>query len=75
MTLITCIGEALIDFLPLPGDGRTAGFGMHAGGSSLNVAVAAARLGRTTSDAICARTWRRRAWTCGGSSQRIHPPR
>jgi fructokinase len=46
MTLITCIGEALIDFLPLPGDGRTAGFGMHAGGSSLNVAVAAARLGR-----------------------------
>ena len=46
MTLIRCIGEALIDFLPLPGDGRTAGFGMHAGGSSLNVAVAAARLGR-----------------------------
>lgn len=44
MTLLTCIGEALIDFLPIEEDGRTVGFRMHPGGSLLNVAVAAARL-------------------------------
>lgn len=44
--LITCVGEALIDFLPIEEGGRTAGFRMHAGGSLLNVAMAAARLGQ-----------------------------
>ncbi len=45
-TLITCVGEALIDFLPIVEDQQTPGFRMHAGGSLLNVAVAAARLGQ-----------------------------
>lgn len=44
--LITCIGEALIDFLPINEGERTVGFRMHPGGSLLNVAVAAARLGQ-----------------------------
>lgn len=43
--LITCIGEILVDFLPLTEDGRTVGFRMHPGGSLLNVAVTVARLG------------------------------
>jgi len=43
--LITCVGEVLIDFLPIVEDGRTVGFRSHPGGSLLNVAVAAARLG------------------------------
>ncbi|MEO5885464.1 MAG: carbohydrate kinase [Candidatus Limnocylindrales bacterium] len=43
--LITCIGEILVDFLPMDEDGRTVGFRMHPGGSLLNVAVATARLG------------------------------
>lgn len=45
-SLITCMGEALIDFLPIVEHGRTAGFRMHPGGSLLNVAVAVARLGQ-----------------------------
>ncbi|MDQ3928505.1 MAG: carbohydrate kinase [Chloroflexota bacterium] len=43
--LITCMGEVLIDFLPIEEGGRTAGFKMHAGGSPFNVAVGLARLG------------------------------
>ncbi len=43
--LITCAGEVLIDFLPIVEDGQTVGFRSHPGGSLLNVAVAAARLG------------------------------
>ena len=43
--LITCMGEILIDFLPVDEGGRTVGFRMHPGGSLLNVAVATARLG------------------------------
>jgi fructokinase len=43
---ITCLGEALVDFLPIEDEGHTVGFRMHAGGSLLNVAVAAARLGQ-----------------------------
>ncbi|HEY6057835.1 MAG TPA: carbohydrate kinase [Candidatus Limnocylindrales bacterium] len=46
MTLITCIGELLVDFLPTEEGGRTTGFRMHPGGSLLNVAVATARLGQ-----------------------------
>ncbi|HWZ17494.1 MAG TPA: carbohydrate kinase [Ktedonobacteraceae bacterium] len=52
-TLVTCMGESLIDFVPLiatnSGDGQSgvAGtdFRMHSGGSILNVAVGLARLG------------------------------
>ncbi|MGH2380486.1 MAG: carbohydrate kinase family protein [Candidatus Limnocylindria bacterium] len=43
---ITCLGEALIDFLPIEKGGRMVGFRMHPGGSHLNVAVAVARLGQ-----------------------------
>lgn len=43
--LITCMGEILIDFLPVDEGTRTVGFRMHPGGSLLNVAVASARLG------------------------------
>ena len=42
---ITCLGEALIDFLPIEDGERMVGFRMHPGGSPLNVAVAVARLG------------------------------
>jgi fructokinase len=44
--LITCIGEVLVDFLPIEEGGRTVGFRMHAGGSPFNVAVGLARLGQ-----------------------------
>ncbi len=44
--LITCMGEILIDFLPVEEDGRTVGFRTHAGGSLMNVAVSVARLGQ-----------------------------
>ena len=43
--LITCMGEVLVDFLPIEEDGRTVAFRPHPGGSLLNVAVAVARLG------------------------------
>ncbi len=46
--LITCMGEILIDFLPITADGQTTGFRMHPGGSPLNVAVGVARLGQPT---------------------------
>ncbi|HZP67288.1 MAG TPA: carbohydrate kinase [Rudaea sp.] len=43
---IVCFGEALIDFLARPADGRAARtFAQFAGGAPANVAVAAARLG------------------------------
>lgn len=45
-TLLTCMGESLIDFLPIEEHGKTAGFRMYPGGSLLNVAVGAARLGQ-----------------------------
>ena len=52
-TLVTCMGESLIDFVPLiatdQGDGQSGvastDFRMHSGGSILNVAVGLARLG------------------------------
>jgi fructokinase len=44
--LITCMGEVLVDFLPIEEGGRTVGFRMHAGGSPFNVAVGLARLGQ-----------------------------
>lgn len=44
--LITCMGEILIDFLPIEEGGHTVGFRMHPGGSLLNVAVGVARLGQ-----------------------------
>lgn len=43
--LITCMGEILVDFLPIEEGGRTVGFRLHPGGSLLNVAVTATRLG------------------------------
>ncbi len=46
--LLTCMGEILIDFLPIEAEGRTVGFRMHPGGSPFNVAVGLARLGRNT---------------------------
>lgn len=46
--LITCMGEILIDFLPIEEKGRTVGFRMHPGGSPMNVAVGVARLGQPT---------------------------
>src|SRR5437867_6577748 len=45
-SLLTCMGEVLIDFLPIEVGGQTTGFNMHAGGAPLNVAVGLARLGR-----------------------------
>jgi len=42
---ILVAGKALIDFKPL-GQTPEAGFGPHAGGSPLNVAVGLSRLGR-----------------------------
>src|SRR5579859_2906659 len=44
-TLITCMGESLIDFLPLQREGTTTDFRMYPAGSILNVAVGIARLG------------------------------
>lgn len=44
--LITCMGEVLVDFLPIEEGGRAVGFRMHAGGSPFNVAVGLARLGQ-----------------------------
>jgi len=43
--LVTCMGEILVDFLPIEERGRTVGFRMHPGGSLFNVAMAIARLG------------------------------
>ncbi|NJL34422.1 MAG: hypothetical protein HC893_11845 [Chloroflexaceae bacterium] len=43
--LLTCMGEILIDFLPIEEHGTTLGFRMHPGGAPFNVAVGLARLG------------------------------
>lgn len=43
--LITCLGEGLMDLLPITEDGATVGFRLAPGGSILNVAVGLARLG------------------------------
>ncbi len=43
---IVCMGELLIDFLPIQEGGQTVGFSMHPGGAPLNVAVGVARLGQ-----------------------------
>ena len=53
-TLLTCMGESLIDFVPLKAIGQekssahalNTDFRMHSGGSILNVAVGLARLGQ-----------------------------
>lgn len=42
--LLTCMGEVLIDFLPIDADGVTTGFTLHPGGGPFNVAVGLARL-------------------------------
>ena len=46
--LLTCIGEILIDFLPIEEHSETVGFRMRPGGGPFNVAVGLARLGRPT---------------------------
>src|SRR5204863_5263269 len=45
-TLITCMGECLIDFLPLQKSEATVEFRVHPAGSILNVAVSVVRLGQ-----------------------------
>lgn len=44
--LMVCLGEILIDFLPLETDGELRGFTLHPGGGPFNVAVGLARLGQ-----------------------------
>lgn len=43
---LTCMGEVLVDFLPIEEQGTTVGFRMHPGGAPCNVAVGLARLGQ-----------------------------
>lgn len=43
-SLLACLGEILIDFLPIEGGGQTTGFSQHPGGAPFNVAVGLARL-------------------------------
>lgn len=45
---LVCLGEILIDFLPLERGGEVTGFSMHPGGGPFNVAVGLARLGQPT---------------------------
>jgi fructokinase len=45
-TLITCMGECLIDFLPLREEETTTDFRMYPAGSIFNVAMGVARLGK-----------------------------
>ncbi|GCE31416.1 carbohydrate kinase [Dictyobacter alpinus] len=47
-TLITCMGECLIDFLPSKKAGQSNEFRMYPAGSILNVAVGVSRLGQPT---------------------------
>ncbi|GER90376.1 fructokinase [Dictyobacter vulcani] len=47
-TLITCMGECLIDFLPGKNGGQSNEFRMYPAGSILNVAVGVSRLGQPT---------------------------
>jgi fructokinase len=42
--LITCMGEILVDFIPIEEHGAAGGFRMYPGGSPFNVAVGLARL-------------------------------
>jgi len=46
--LLVCLGEILIDFLPLESHGELTGFTLHPGGGPFNVAVGLARLGQPT---------------------------
>lgn len=46
--VLVCLGEILIDFLPLEAGGEVTGFSLHPGGGPFNVAVGLARLGRPT---------------------------
>lgn len=45
---LVCLGEILIDFLPVERDGEVSGFTLHPGGGPFNVAVGLARLGQPT---------------------------
>ncbi|WP_201367305.1 carbohydrate kinase family protein [Dictyobacter formicarum] len=45
-SFITCMGECLIDFLPLPGEKKNDEFRAYPAGSPLNIAVGVARLGQ-----------------------------
>jgi fructokinase len=45
---LVCLGEILIDFLPVEVSGEVTGFSMFPGGGPFNVAVGLARLGRPT---------------------------
>ncbi len=45
---LVCLGEILIDFLPLERGGEVVGFTMHPGGGPFNVAVGLARLDQPT---------------------------
>jgi fructokinase len=46
--VLVCLGEILIDFLPLESGGEVTGFSLHPGGGPFNVAVGLARLGHPT---------------------------
>jgi fructokinase len=46
--LLACMGEMLIDFIPVTTAGQTSGFTMAPGGSPYNVAVGLSRLGART---------------------------
>lgn len=45
---LVCLGEILIDFLPIEVDGEVTGFSLHPGGGPFNVAVGLARLDQPT---------------------------
>ncbi len=45
---LVCLGEILIDFLPIEGNDTVTGFTLHPGGGPFNVAVGLARLGQPT---------------------------
>ncbi|MFV9506494.1 MAG: carbohydrate kinase family protein [Oscillochloridaceae bacterium umkhey_bin13] len=45
---LVCLGEILIDFLPLGAGDEPSGFSLHPGGGPFNVAVGLARLGQPT---------------------------
>lgn len=46
--MFICLGEILVDFLPIERDGAVVGFTMHPGGAPFNVAVGLARLDQPT---------------------------
>lgn len=45
---LVCLGEILIDFLPIDANGEVTGFSLHPGGGPYNVAVGLARLDQPT---------------------------